>query len=85
MLKFSMVTFLSFMITVPGSAALFNLSLYWFGIHQILIPFSVKSVELNKLVSQLICMTLSFLSNYILHKRFTFRNTGFYERLKKLL
>ena len=84
MIKFALVTILSFIITVPGSAALFNMSLDLFGVHRMLIPFSVKSIEINKLGSQLICMTLSFFSNYILHKRFTFRDTGFYERLKKL-
>ncbi len=40
---------------------------------------------MNKLFSQVAAMGASFLSNYILHKQFTFRDTGFYERLKRLL
>lgn len=84
MIKFSMVAILSFLITVYGSDALYGISVIWFGTHQVLIPFSVKLVELNKLGSQLACMVVSFMSNYILHKRFTFSNTGFYERLKRL-
>lgn len=85
MVKFSLVTLLSFLITVYGSDTLFTLSESLFGRHTFLIPFSVKTVDLNKLLSQLFCMGLSFVSNYTLHKTFTFQNTGFYERLKKLL
>ncbi len=84
MIKFSLVAVLSFFITVYGSAALYSVSLLWFDQQRLLIPFSVKHVEVNKLGSQLICMVFSFVSNYILHKRFTFSNTGFYERLKRL-
>jgi putative flippase GtrA len=85
MLKFAMVAVLSYLITVYGSAALYSISVGTVGLHSVLIPYSVKSVEVNKLISQITCMGFSFISNYILHKRFTFNNTGFYERLKKLL
>ena len=85
MVKFGLVTVVSFIITVPGSERLFDLSVGLIGIHTVMIPFSVKTVELNKLVCHLICMTISFISNYVLHKRFTIQETGFYERLKKLL
>ena len=85
MIKFTMVTVLSFAITVYGSDALYRLSVVTIGEIRLPIPFSIKVVEVNKLVSQIICMGISFLSNYILHKRFTFYKTGFYERLKKLI
>lgn len=85
MIKFTMVTVLSFAITVYGSDALYRLSVATIGEIRLPIPFSIKVVEVNKLVSQTICMGISFLSNYILHKRFTFYKTGFYERLKKLI
>jgi putative flippase GtrA len=85
MIKFTMVTLLSFAITVYGSDALFRLSVATVGEVKLHIPFSVKLVQVNKLVSQTICMGISFLSNYILHKRFTFYKTGFYERLKRLI
>jgi len=85
MVKFTMVTLLSFVITVYGSDALFNISESSFGLHTVLLPFSVKTINVNKLLSQLCCMGISFISNYTLHKKFTFQNTGFYERLKKLL
>jgi putative flippase GtrA len=83
--KFFLVTVLSFCITVYGSDLLFRLTLIVVGEIKIMIPFSVKMVDINKLFSQLACMTLSFISNYILHKRFTFKDTGFYDRLKSLL
>ncbi|HWV29730.1 MAG TPA: hypothetical protein VN038_08770, partial [Dyadobacter sp.] len=57
----------------------------WLGTRAFLIPFSVKEINLNKLFSQIAAMGARFLSNYILHKQFTFRDTGFYDRLKRLL
>lgn len=85
MLKFAMVTLLSFAITVYGSDFLFSISKLLFGIYTLTIPFSVKTVNVNQLCSQIVCMGVSFVSNYTLHKQFTFQNTGFYERLKRLL
>ncbi|MDR6805521.1 putative flippase GtrA [Dyadobacter sp. BE34] len=83
--KFIMVSILSCLITVYGSAILYDISRQWFGTFIFLIPFSVKEVNLNKLFSQIAAMGASFLSNYVLHKQFTFRDTGFYDRLKRLL
>jgi len=85
MIKFSMVALLSFAIMVYGSDTLFLLSKSLFGEFIVLIPFSVKAINLNKLISQVCCMGISFTSNYTLHKKFTFQNTGFYDRLKKLI
>jgi putative flippase GtrA len=85
MIKFAMVAALSFCITVYGSDALFELSLKLAGQYKVTIPYSVKRVDINKLFSQLTCMGISFISNYILHKRFTFHDTGFYDRLQRLL
>jgi putative flippase GtrA len=84
MVKFSMVTVLSFLISVYGANELYLLSVKWVGEFALIIPFSVKTVQLNKLICQVTAMGVSFLSNFILHKRFTFADTGFYERLKKL-
>jgi putative flippase GtrA len=85
MIKFSLVAALSFCITVYGSDALFQLSLKLVGQYKVQIPFSVKIVDVNQLLSLLSCTGISFISNYTLHKRFTFHNTGFYDRLKRLL
>ena len=84
-IKFTIVSVISCLITVYGSSVLYSFSTQKFELFTFVIPFSVKQVNVNKLIAQVIGMGLSFLSNYILHKRFTFHNTGFYERLKSLL
>ncbi len=83
--KFVMVSVVSCLITVYGSSLLYEYSTMRFEQLTLYIPFSVKQVNLNKLGAQVVGMGLSFISNYILHKRFTFHNTGFYDRLKNLL
>ena len=83
--KFVLVSIISCLITVYGSSVLYDYSTTEFEQLSVFIPFSVKQVNLSKLMAQVMGMGLSFISNYILHKRFTFRNTGFYERLKSLL
>ncbi|MVM37575.1 GtrA family protein [Spirosoma sp. HMF3257] len=84
-IKFTIVSTISCLITVYGSSLLYELSMKIIGPLIFVIPFSVKEVNLNKFLAQLIGMGLSFMSNYVLHKTFTFRNTGFYEKLKILL
>ena len=84
-IKFTLVSVVSCIITVYGASFLYSYSTAHFKLLTVLIPFSVKEVNLNKLISQLAGMGLSFSSNYVLHKKFTFHNTGFYERLKTLL
>lgn len=49
------------------------------------IPYSKKSVDVTGLVCYLFGMGCSFISNYTLHKTFTFQSTGFYDRLKTLI
>lgn len=83
--KFILVSIFSCLITVYGSSILFQLSLNVFGQTQVRIPYSLKFVNINKLAAQITAMGISFINNYVLHKRFTFADTGFYERLKKLL
>lgn len=83
--KFTMVSVISCLITVFGSSLLYDFSMNHIQAFTFVIPFSVKVVNVNKLVSHTTGMGLSFISNYILHKTFTFRNTGFYEKLKRLL
>jgi putative flippase GtrA len=46
------------------------------------IPFSSKNINFNQLFSHGIGMVFSFATNYYLHKTFTFKSTGFYDRLK---
>ena len=83
--KFMLVSILSCIITVYGASFFYQYLADNFDQLTFLIPFSVKEVNLTKLIAQLTGMGFSFMSNYILHKQFTFRNTGFYEKLKNLL
>jgi putative flippase GtrA len=83
--KFTLVSAVSCLITVYGSTLIYDYSMSQFGTQSTLIPFSVKAVNVNKLIAQIGAMGLSFVSNYVLHKQFTFSHTGFYERLKRLL
>jgi putative flippase GtrA len=52
---------------------------------KVLIPHSQKDIQVNQLLSTIIGMVFSFLSNYYFHKTFTFKSTGFYDRLKSVL
>ncbi|MCF0051011.1 GtrA family protein [Dyadobacter sp. LJ53] len=83
--KFSLVAIISCLITVYGASTLFQLSVDILGDLKRKIPYSHKLIDINKLGSQIVAMGASFISNYILHKRFTFADTGFYDRLKQLL
>ena len=83
--KFVLVSIISCLITVYGSALLYDYSARNLEQFILLIPLSIKEVNVNKLMAQVIGMGASFLNNYVLHKRFTFRNTGFYEKLKYIL
>lgn len=49
------------------------------------IPFSYKKINITQISTTTIGMGFSFMSNYILHKSFTFRSSGFYDRFKDLI
>ncbi len=49
-----------------------------------LIPYSVKRLNITQILTTLHGMGFSFFFNYILHKTFTFKSSGFYDRLKDL-
>ncbi|MEZ4901002.1 MAG: GtrA family protein [Spirosomataceae bacterium] len=91
MVKFGMVAFFSFGITV-GFAALTLHLLHSSNPKDILyqlpfdfIPIGSREVNVTEASSTLVGMGLSFISNYILHKTFTFKSTGFYDRAKAAL
>lgn len=85
MVKYTLVSIFSGLITVGGSSIANMILTDLLAVDTFLIPHSVKEVNLNKLLGHITGMGLSFISNYILHKTFTFRDTGFYDRLKRLL
>ena len=49
------------------------------------IPYSVKKINITQIGTTIHGMGYSFVSNYILHKTFTFKSSGFYDRFKDLI
>lgn len=47
------------------------------------VPGSIKKINFSQLSSNLFGMGCSFLSNYVLHKSFTFKSSGLYDRMFK--
>ena len=85
MLKFMMVAVGSWGITVFFSVTSLKFVESTLGKNTITLPFSEKPMNLNELGCQVVGMGVSFIFNYILHKTFTFKSTGFYDRLKRLV
>lgn len=91
MVKFGMVALISYGITVGLAAVSLNI---WHGsnpkdvIYNIpftFIPQKYREINITEASSTLVGMGFSFMSNYILHKTFTFKSTGFYDRAKTIL
>ena len=85
MLKFMMVATASWGITWFFAVGSLGYVEKTFGKNLATLPFINKTININELVSQMIGMGFSFVFNYILHKTFTFKSTGFYDRLKKIV
>ena len=49
------------------------------------IPYSYKKVNLTQISTTITGMSFSFVSNFVLHKTFTFKSSGFYDRFKDLI
>jgi putative flippase GtrA len=86
MVKFGMVAIISYFITVEGSVLITSvLNTYQDTFSYILPIINYKINNINEATATVIAMGLSFVNNYILHKTFTFRSTGFYDRAKNYL
>ena len=85
MVKFLMVAVFSGFVTYIFSTAAYYISNNYFEKYIFFIPYSKKDVNVNDMVCYIVGMGFSFISNYILHKTFTFKSTGFYNRLKVLI
>ena len=84
MLKFGMVSLFSFWLTVYGSDFLLKPISKAYPLPPYKLPL-IGEVHLNESLALLAAMGLSFSCNYVLHKTFTFRSTGFYDRIKPYL
>ena len=85
MVKFLMVAVSSGFVTYIFSAGAYYISDNYFDKYGFILPSSDKYVNVNEMVCYIVGMGFSFISNYILHKTFTFKSTGFYNRLKVLI
>ena len=85
MVKFLMVALFSGLVTVAATRLAYFVSNSYFQTYEFQIPSSRKLVNVNEMLCYVFGMGCSFISNYILHKTFTFKSTGFYDRLKTLI
>jgi putative flippase GtrA len=85
MVKFVMVALFSGFVTDIATRIAYQVSSSYFQIFEFQIPYSHKTVNVNEMLCYLFGMGCSFISNYTLHKTFTFKSTGFYDRLKALI
>jgi len=87
MVKFVMVAMFSWGVTwVFAVGSLYaSTEILKIPIYRIQLWLSQKTVNINEMVCYIIGQGFSFMSNYILHKTFTFKSTGFYDRLKALI
>ena len=85
MLKFLMVATASWGITVFFSVTTLKFVETSLGKNSMTLPFLSKPMNLNELGCQIVGMGFSFVFNYVLHKTFTFKSTGFYDRLKRIV
>lgn len=87
MVKFVMVAMFSWGVTWVFAVGSLYVSTQVLGIPitKIQLWFSQKTVNINEMICYIIGQGFSFMSNYLLHKTFTFKSTGFYDRLKALI
>lgn len=91
MIKFSLVALLSWLVTVGGARLaldLFNSRHPQPLVLHLPLDFlkpETRSINVKELSAQLMGMGGSFVLNYVLHKTFTFRSTGFYDRIRGYL
>jgi putative flippase GtrA len=85
MVKFLMVSLFSGLLMWVTAIISLQIINYIFPKMELLMPFSEKRFHIDQLLSTIAGMGISFISNYYLHKTFTFKNTGFYDRLKTVL
>lgn len=88
MVKFAAVALLSWGITVGGFRLALNTldalhpNEVFYQIPLNFLPRQLRSINVKEFSALLFGMGASFVSNYILHKTFTFKSTGFYDRIK---
>ncbi len=85
MIKFLMVALFSGFVTYFFSVIPYRLIHSRYNDFFLPIPFAIKKINITQLFTTLCGMGFSFISNFILHKTFTFKRSGFYDRFKNLI
>jgi putative flippase GtrA len=85
MIKFMMVATFSGFVTWGFSIIPYHFIQSTYKDLFIKIPYSFKQVNVTQISTTLNGMGFSFISNYVLHKTFTFKSSGFYDRFKVLI
>lgn len=84
MIKFGIVLFFSYLITVFGSDYALKTLTYIFGDLKTKIPFTDTEFSPIGTLSHFTGMGLSFIFNYFTHKKFTFVETGLFDKIKEI-
>jgi putative flippase GtrA len=82
MIKFSIVLIFSYLITVYGAIISLNLLTATFGDFKMHIPLKKEEFSPIGTISHFAGMGFSFIFNYFTHKRFTFAETGLFDKIK---
>ena len=85
MIKFMMVATFSGFVTWGFSILPYHFIQSNYNDLLVKIPYSFKKVNVTQISTTLNGMGFSFMSNYVLHKTFTFKSSGFYDRFKDLI
>ncbi len=85
MIKFMMVATFSGFVTWGFSILPYHFIQSNYNDLMVRIPYSFKKVNVTQISTTLNGMGFSFMSNYVLHKTFTFKSSGFYDRFKDLI
>ncbi len=85
MIKFMMVATFSGFVTWVFSILPYHIIQTNYNDLFVQIPYSYKKVNVTQISTTINGMGFSFISNYVLHKTFTFKSSGFYDRFKDLI
>lgn len=85
MIKFLLVATFSGFVTWLFSVMPYSIISRTYADYFIQIPYSIKRINVTQVGTTVNGMGFSFMSNYVLHKSFTFKSSGFYDRFKDLI
>ncbi len=85
MIKFLLVATFSGFVTWIFSVMPYSIISRSYADYFVQIPYSIKRINVTQVGTTVNGMGFSFMSNYVLHKSFTFKSSGFYDRFKDLI